>query len=338
MATLIPGDRIADFERPDRQGEPRTLYKQDFARPLVLAYARTSQAAGVLFNFLMRPAALWDRVERLMLVHEAGIGALADDARFLVLRDDGPLLEHLAGGSAGPSAAVFALDANFRIIERIDVADDGRDLLRRLEHVYDAVLTEPARLLQQPAPVLMIPRVFEPLLCRQLIKEFDADGGEQSGVSYVENGKTVWKSDPAVKQRRDYYPKDPAVLEEIKALIGRRVLPEIHKAFQYKVTRHEPFKMVCYEADPGGYFRPHRDNDSRPYAHRRFAMTINLNTGDYTGGALRFPEYGPHEYLAEQGGAIVFSCSLLHEACDVTSGRRYALLGFFFGEDNSGTC
>ena len=47
--------------------------------------------------------------------------------------------------------------------------------------------------------------------------------------------------------------------------------------------------------------------------HRRFAVSLNLNTGDYEGGCLRFPEFGPHLYVAPAGGAVVFSCSLLHE-------------------------
>ena len=64
-------------------------------------------------------------------------------------------------------------------------------------------------------------------------------------------------------------------------------------------------------------------------------MTLNLNTNGYTGGQLRFPEFGPDLYEPERGGAIVFSSSLLHEATPVTAGRRYVLLGFFFGENES---
>ena len=61
-------------------------------------------------------------------------------------------------------------------------------------------------------------------------------------------------------------------------------------------------------------------------------MTINLNAGDYDGGDLRFPEYGPRTYRAPTGGAIVFSCSLLHEATPVTRGTRYAFLPFLYDD------
>jgi predicted 2-oxoglutarate/Fe(II)-dependent dioxygenase YbiX len=85
-------------------------------------------------------------------------------------------------------------------------------------------------------------------------------------------------------------------------------------------------------AAEGGFFRAHRDNTTKGTAHRRFAVTINLNTGEYEGGVLRFPEFGRQTYEAPAGGAIVFSCSLLHEAKPVTRGVRYAFLPFLYDE------
>ncbi|MEE2619026.1 MAG: 2OG-Fe(II) oxygenase, partial [Candidatus Poribacteria bacterium] len=66
-------------------------------------------------------------------------------------------------------------------------------------------------------------------------------------------------------------------------------------------------------------------------AHRRFAMSLNLNQG-YKGGYLRFPEFGSNLYQPEVGEALVFSCSHLHEVTEVTKGRRFALLSFLFSE------
>ena len=53
-----------------------------------------------------------------------------------------------------------------------------------------------------------------------------------------------------------------------------------------------------------------------------------MNTGEYEGGDLRFPEYGIDLYRPPTGGAIVFSCSLLHEVLPVTKGRRFVFLTF----------
>jgi predicted 2-oxoglutarate/Fe(II)-dependent dioxygenase YbiX len=57
-----------------------------------------------------------------------------------------------------------------------------------------------------------------------------------------------------------------------------------------------------------------------------------LNSDEFSGGELRFPEYGPQLYKPETGTAIVFSCSILHEALEVTEGTRFVLITFFFSE------
>ena len=99
------------------------------------------------------------------------------------------------------------------------------------------------------------------------------------------------------------------------------------------MTRVERLLVARYDsADGGGHFRAHRDNTTNGTAHRRFACTINLNADEYEGGDLCFPEFGQRTYRAPTGGAVIFSCSLLHEARPVTSGARYAFLPFFYDE------
>jgi hypothetical protein len=66
------------------------------------------------------------------------------------------------------------------------------------------------------------------------------------------------------------------------------MLPEVRKAFAFRATRFEGFKIACYDAAAGGFFRPHRDNLTPSTAHRVFALTLNLSDG-YEGGQLRFP-------------------------------------------------
>ena len=90
--------------------------------------------------------------------------------------------------------------------------------------------------------------------------------------------------------------------------------------------------MACYSAGEGGHFRSHRDNTTKGTAHRRFAVSINLNPDEYEGGDLCFPEFGTHTYLPPLGGCVVFSCSLMHEAKPVTRGERYAFLPFLYDE------
>ena len=76
----------------------------------------------------------------------------------------------------------------------------------------------------------------------------------------------------------------------------------------------------------------YRHSEALGTAHRRFAVSINLNAEDFEGGDLRFPEFGPRTYRPPTGGAVVFSCSLQHEATPVTRGRRYAFLPFLYDE------
>jgi predicted 2-oxoglutarate/Fe(II)-dependent dioxygenase YbiX len=183
-----------------------------------------------------------------------------------------------------------------------------------------------------PAPVLVLPRVFEPALCRALIEEYDRQGGEQSGFMREVNGRTVLMHDTGHKVRRDVMLEDGPLKEAVQNRIRTRVVPEIHRAFQFTATRMERYLVACYDAAEGGHFSAHRDNTTKGTAHRRFAVTINLNAEDFSGGGLRFPEFGPAEYKAPTGGAVVFSCSLLHQAMPVTAGRRYAFLPFLYDE------
>jgi predicted 2-oxoglutarate/Fe(II)-dependent dioxygenase YbiX len=135
-----------------------------------------------------------------------------------------------------------------------------------------------------------------------------------------------------MKRRRDVLIEASDLQDEIRDALRRRLVPEIRKAFQFEATRIERFVVSCYDAAEGGMFRAHRDNTTLGTAHRRFAVSINLNAEAFEGGDLRFPEFGRRTWRPPTGGAVVFSCSLLHEAMPVTAGRRYAFLPFLYDE------
>jgi predicted 2-oxoglutarate/Fe(II)-dependent dioxygenase YbiX len=111
-----------------------------------------------------------------------------------------------------------------------------------------------------------------------------------------------------------------------------RLFPEIEKAFQYKITRFERYRIGSYKGERRGEAHGHRDDADEIVSHRRFAASINLNSEQFEGGELRFPEYGGHLYRPETGAAIVFSSSILHDALPVTKGQRFVLLSFLFGD------
>ena len=217
------------------------------------------------------------------------------------------------------------LDPGLRVLRRFPLAD-GAEAIALLRGIVAAGAQEGA------APALVVPNVFEPDFCRELIALYEADGGQDSGFMRDVEGKTVLMVDPAHKRRRDWEIADTELRRRIVARLNRRLSPAIERAFQFKPTRIERYIVACYD-ESGGYFRPHRDNTTRGTAHRKFAVTMNLNAGDYEGGDLRFPEYGRRTYRAPTGGAVVFSCALLHEATPVAKGRRYAFLPFLYDEE-----
>lgn len=343
MTGLQQGDRIPNFRRPDHTGVSRTLYDMHHGQAITLIGITKKDAANLkseirALNTLARskPETTFVGVLR-GTPEECTQLARECEPAFTLLADDGSLLNHIFDEHFTETRSVTAcvFDNNLRVLARIEQSDalDETGLAEAIRRVYAAEPCEKARTVSRCAPVLMIPRVLNTSFCNELIDLFDKDGGKPSGVFYFDNGEAKWSPDPNTKIRKDYYVNDnDPINERIKNTLVRRVLPEIQLCFNYTVTQHERFKLICYDSVTGGYFRPHRDNVTHDAAHRRFAMTINLNTGNYKGGELRFPEYGPDLYEAERGGAIIFSCSLVHEAMPVTAGKRYAMLGFFFGD------
>jgi predicted 2-oxoglutarate/Fe(II)-dependent dioxygenase YbiX len=230
-------------------------------------------------------------------------------------------------GASDTQAFWLLLDPTLRVAARAP-ADDAAALFAEV-----AALPAPAAYAGVPlvAPVLIVPRVFEAALCRRLIAHHQATGGERSGVMREVGGRTVPVLDD-FKSRRDARVEDPAFRAELRARIVRRLLPEIEKVFQFRATRIERYLVACYDATEGGYFLPHRDDTTKATAHRRFAVSINLNAEEFEGGDLRFPEFGRATYRPPTGGAMVFACGMQHEATPVTQGRRYAFLPFLFDE------
>lgn len=181
------------------------------------------------------------------------------------------------------------------------------------------------------APVLVVPRIFEAGFCDKLIALYRETGGQPSGFMREIDGVTTLMMNDQHKRRSDVLVEEEDLQKQIVARLNRRLMPQIEKAFNFKPTRIERYLVARYDAETGGFFRPHRDNTTKGTAHRRFAVSINLNS-DYDGGDLRFPEFGDRTYRPPPGGACVFSCSILHEATPVTRGERFAFLPFLYDE------
>jgi predicted 2-oxoglutarate/Fe(II)-dependent dioxygenase YbiX/peroxiredoxin len=225
----------------------------------------------------------------------------------------------------------IVLDPTLRVLANIPFAPDGSDAAAVFALLHS--LPEPARFtgFELQAPVLFLPNVFEPEFCRSLIDLYEQHGGEESGFMREVSGQTVAMHDHTHKRRKDFVIKDEALRKQTQARVQRRIVPEILKVHQFKVTRMERYIISCYAAEDSAHFRAHRDNTTKGTAHRRFAVSINLND-DFDGGEVTFPEYGPRSFKPAPGGAVVFSCSLLHAISTVRRGRRFAFLPFLYDD------
>lgn len=222
------------------------------------------------------------------------------------------------------------LDPTLRVV----AAEPLRKTAEVLDLMERYIKAEPPTRTDTTAPVLTVPRIFEPEFCKTLIEYYNEKGGASSGFMRQVGDKTVVMHDPSMKRRKDVTIADDDPLREaVLTRIRRRLLPAIERAFSWRGTRIERYLIACYDSDEQGFFTPHRDNTTAATVHRKFAVSINLNADDYDGGALRFPEFGPRTYKPPTGGATVFGCGLLHEATPVTRGVRYAFLPFLYDEE-----
>jgi peroxiredoxin/predicted 2-oxoglutarate/Fe(II)-dependent dioxygenase YbiX len=231
-------------------------------------------------------------------------------------------------GETSLHPGVFLIDRALRIAAAEPVENIGQ-VLDQLERL---LAEERMAVEASVAPVLTLPRVFEPEFCHRLIAYFDSVGGAPSGFAADVEGVTTTVLDPRIKRRTDVMIEDEALLVEVRRRIETRLFPMITRGVGWRPTRIERYLICRYAAEDQGFFSAHRDDATLGTAHRKFAVTLNLNADAYEGGDLRFPEFGRRLYRPPTGGATVFCCSLLHEATPVTRGVRYALVPFLFDE------
>ena len=332
---IAPGDDAPLFLARRVTGET-FQFERAAGSYLVLAFPSASSAAGraAVMEAVGAHAALFDGVRCTffgVLRHPAAIAKAVDAPPGVCwLADEDGALSRLYGmidDTGAEGAGWVVLDPTLRVLFQAPIAATAAVMreLAALPPVDDHAGT------LLTAPVLIVPRVFEADFCQRLIGLYVVDGGRPSGFMRDVDGLTVEVQDPTRKRRKDFNIQDVAEQNRISSRLVRRLTPSIARAFQFQVTRIERYLVACYDAADRGGFMPHRDNTTRATLHRRFAVTINLND-DFDGGDLRFPEFGSRTYRAPVGGAVVFSCSLLHEAGPVTRGRRFAFLPFLYDE------
>ena len=308
------GDRAPNFLLPTSGGKMSAFYDALAGAPGVLYLGGRPSAAPPC---LPRLAALSEKGLAPVALFHCKVSELppAGDGSVTLLADPKGQITTAYGG---PGVCVL-VDRNQRVLESFNagLAAEGLEELEAPELPPMSI-----------APALIIPNVLDKALCQELIADWEEnhqEGYVRTAEADPEKGRAI---ELELKRRQDHH-VPPAKNQKLEQLVMRRIAPEIYKAFQFKTGGMQPFRVGGYIAGRGDYFRRHRDNSSPQTEHRKFALTLNLND-DFGGGGLTFPEYGDAVYHTNAGGAVVFSCSLLHEALPVTEGTRYVLLSFLY--------
>ena len=242
----------------------------------------------------------------------------------------GALLDHLELPRDERALAVAVIEPNGRLdaVFRPGNARPAMQAVTLARKLYEATRPE---LIRAQAPVLLVPNVFDTAMCRRLIEVWDKGRKRINEVAVQGVGDPTYESAAreGIKRRADVLIEESEPLNiEIRNLFLARLVPEMAKAFHAPIKAYQTLRIGCYDASNQGAFGPHRDEVGDPKDPRLFACSINLND-EYTGCELNFPEYGRQVYRPEAGGAVVFSCNLLHEVYPCRAGRRFALLTFF---------
>jgi predicted 2-oxoglutarate/Fe(II)-dependent dioxygenase YbiX/peroxiredoxin len=327
------GDPAPWFTAPT-PSNPDFVFDTAAGRYVLMAFLSQGDAPGnaKALRALAAHRGLFDdeKLSAFVVVRDPGTAATATDMKglrwFLDLDGRVSRLYGALGDDGTEHPLWLILDPGLRVMGRVQLGND--------EAVFSALarLRPPAEHAATPlnAPVLIVPRIFEPELCQRLVALHEADGGRFTGVMRDEGERTVAVMDD-LKKRRDVLVRDPKLQDELRDRLERRLFPMIERGLGFAATRIERYVVSCYDAADGAVFHPHRDSTTMGTAHRKFACSINLSDG-FEGGDLRFAEFGPKTYRPPVGGAVVFSCALMHEALRVTHGRRYAFLPFLYDE------
>jgi predicted 2-oxoglutarate/Fe(II)-dependent dioxygenase YbiX/peroxiredoxin len=335
---LGPGDPVPPF-RARTRGNPAYAFDSVAGRHVAVTLIGRLAVPGVaaMVRALREDDGLFDdeRASHFVVTADpADLDTLPDRYPGVrTLADDGFAAADAFGCRTGDDLrlATFLLDPGLRVVAVLPVEDADR-------HAADVHAAMRALLGAAPAdglaPVLVVPHLLEPALCRRFIDYCESQGAEDSGYMKTDpaTGRTVLVVDHHHKRRSDCLIEDEELRAALRHRVMRRLVPAIQRAFQFRVSRMERYLIGRYDSATGGHFRPHKDNTTRGTAHRRFAVSINLDADAHEGGDLRFPEFGRRTYRPPTGGAVVFSCSLLHEATPVTAGVRHCILPFLYDE------
>jgi peroxiredoxin len=209
---------------------------------------------------------------------------------------------------AGPKEAIevrratVVLDSTLRIRKQYYPKETHAHVLQVLDELSEVLPENQPYLVKTHAPILFIPNVIEPGLCKEI----------------------------AIQQHLV-----PPFNSYVDKRFYERVVPEVLKAFYFKAKKRKVPIIDGYIADnkgPTKLFRVHAQEQELPF---QYVILIGLSAPDeYEGGGICFPEYSLGIYKPKLGEAMVYSTFLLQEILPVTSGKATLLTSYFYDEES----
>lgn len=244
-------------------------------------------------------ADLYDCAKKLNLLFP-----LLSDSEFFAAKALGIVLT----AKAGPKEAVEVrrattiVDSTLRVRKQYYPKEPKAHVLQVLNELDDTLPENKPYLIRSHAPVLFVPDVVEPGLCKEIASR-----------------KIV----------------EPPFISYIDKRLFERVVPEVLKAFYFFPKKRKMPKIDIFTAESKGptkLYRVHAQEQTYAY---QYAIVIALNASDeYQGGGLCFPEYGLGYYKPRMGEAMIYSTFLLQEMLPVLSGESILLTSYFYDEDS----
>lgn len=343
------GDRAPNFVLPDASGRFVMFYERTQGRPVTLlllpasamtagdkalqAFQRQMAAfatagidvfavCGAMPDTMSEapenaaassPLLWWDKTGKILSAFLSGLraeGGLAAGANFGA--DDG---------------CALLLDANQRILGLIE--GDDELLPERVLRFYRGQPAPKAPIRRRAtAPILMIPRLLSTDWCRRLLAAYE---GRKAAVASG-LGTAAMRPDATVPLISVL---DRDGLLGLRAVLGRRLVSELYKAFSFKLSNLAELNLHRCETVVAPLSGHHTETDrmTRP-TKPSFSMIVNLsptpeNGGDddYDRSAFVFPEYDSAEYWPEIGVGLVYAGDLLVQSRPAISGSPYLLRG-----------
>ena len=339
--SLRSGDRVPDFVLPGLDGKLRKLIWSFTGEPVALLVI-DDLAASMASSLRPSLTCCKDAATTSVVVCGNAVAAAAPLWAKLGGKDDGPLLlcdgdrkfvpALLAqggvslGSGGGLRLRVIVLDPN----QRVAATFDTRPLLAAAESigsVADGVRSNAGAsqvIGTAMAPVLVLPRVFEPDFCTQVIRLWQKGDHQDSGVSSRYGNVGVLE----LKRTEDYMVVEPMMQKAISDRLAWRIGPELIKVFAFdREFSFDAHVVLSYSAEAALLRRPSRQRraDHRRPRLRRLAQPQRR---------LRGRRAGLSRICRREGEPACRRCRRLlllgaAQALPVTRGRRFVLTTFF---------